>query len=239
LELSFTFFLSSNRYESTASDSSRGAVLRAPGAVTPHRKKGTDTMIAKKDYSNPRPFHVVVEELCLNHPWNLNAHYEGCYACYQAYGPHLCAAVHLAFDAIEGAVYDAELQASASGVTTGTEWKVDPRALVAVPYFFLLALAECWRIYKTDGGSLGHVFALEGGQGKPPMTQVMDQLRDARAIARWIGDRITRLRADGVKGPVTSAMQAAVEKFNLSEVTILRYWNKFRRLEIDRLKKGS
>ena len=50
---------------------------------------------------------------------------------------------------------------------------------------------------------------------------------DERAIARWIGSRVQEARAAGKKIKIEDVIQDAAEKFDKSDVTIRRAWQRF------------
>ena len=90
---------------------------------------------------------------------------------------------------------------------------------------------DSWEKYKSEGGPLGQAFGLEGGQGKPPISDKLMQMLDERAIARWIWSRIQQTRAAGEKMRIEDVVQEAAEKFGKSDVTIRRAWQRFGQLE--------
>jgi hypothetical protein len=54
---------------------------------------------------------------------------------------------------------------------------------------------------------------------------------DERAIARWIWSRVQHARAAGEKIRIEDVVQEAAEKFEKSDVTIRRAWQRFASLE--------
>jgi hypothetical protein len=89
-----------------------------------------------------------------------------------------------------------------------------------------------WERYKTEGGPLGLAFGLEGGgQGKSPTIDKLAQMLDERAIARWIGSQLEEARVAHKKVRIEDVVQEAAEKFDKSDVTIRRAWQRFGRRE--------
>jgi len=96
---------------------------------------------------------------------------------------------------------------------------------------WIRALAAAWSRYKSNGGPLGQAFGLEGGKGKAPTIDRLAQILDERAIARWIWSRVQDARAADEKIRIEDVVQEAAEKFDKSDVTIRRAWQRFGQLE--------
>src|SRR5262249_769766 len=76
-------------------------------------------------------------------------------------------------------------------------WIIDPKTKLPVPWMWTRALGTAWERYHTDDGTLGQAFGLEGGQGKPPISDKLTQMLNERAIARWIFSRIQEAKTAG------------------------------------------
>ncbi len=177
-----------------------------------------------------RPSQVVRDELeTVREPWDLEKHLKGCLTGYQAatsYGT----AVYFALEAISGIARDVEVRAETGKLDPGkidTDWTIPPTTNLPVQWLWIRALAEAWGRYMIDGGPLGHAFGLEGGQGKPGIDAKLAQMLDERAIARWIWNRKQEARAAGEKLRIIDVIHEAAEKFNKSDVTIRRAWERF------------
>jgi hypothetical protein len=97
---------------------------------------------------------------------------------------------------------------------------------------WIRALGTAWDRYKTEREPLGVAFGLEGGgQGKSPTINKLAQMLDERAIARWIGSQLAAAREAKRKIRIEDLVQQAAEKFQKSDVTIRRAWQRFRREE--------
>ena len=168
--------------------------------------------------------------------WDLEQHLNGCLAGYQA-DPSYGAAVYFALEALWGIANDVEVRAKSGRLDQGQldpEWIVDPKTRLPVPWIWIRALGAAWERYQADGGTLGQAFGLEGGQGKPPMTDKLAQMLDQRAIARWIFSRVQETKTAGKKIRIEDVVQEAAEKFGKSDVTIRRAWPRFGRRERQR-----
>jgi hypothetical protein len=170
--------------------------------------------------------------------WDLQEHLDGCLAAYQAastYG----SAVHFALEAISGIAHDKEIRARDTNFDQkqrDPNWIINPRFEVGVPWIWIKTVAAAWSKYKHEGGPLGRAFGLEGGQGKSPVIDNLEQMRDQRAIARWIAVQSEAFRSQGNRNPIEQAIQSATEKFGKSAVTIRRIWSRFGRAERRRLR---
>jgi hypothetical protein len=68
------------------------------------------------------------------------------------------------------------------------DWTISPNVKLPVPWIWIRVLGAAWDRYKSERGTLGVAFGLEGGgQGKSPTIDKFAQMLDERAIARWIG----------------------------------------------------
>src|SRR6478672_4650889 len=85
------------------------------------------------------------------------------------------------------------------------DWIVSPRTNLEVPWIWIRSLATAWEKYKSEGGPLGQAFGLEGGQGKPPISDKLMQMLDERLDlvthpgdpSGWREDAHRRCRAGG------------------------------------------
>ena len=197
-------------------------------------------MTTTDDKPSQCPFEIVMKELCPEFTWDLNTHLEACLSAYQARGPHLGTAMYFAFIALCGIVHDAELRAKAASGSgeVDSEWTLPPRATVQVPWIWVVALVGGWNKYEKVGGPMGHAFGMEGGMGKPPMIESMRQWLNDRAIARWVAERSTTLRAANASAPIGDAILQAAEKFGESDDTTKKKWLHNRLLEENRLKRA-
>ena len=162
-------------------------------------------------------------------PWNLDEHLNGCLVGYQT-APSYGTAVFFALEALWGIARDIGVRAEAGKLDPkqlDKDWIVSPRTNLEVPWIWIRSLATAWEKYKSEGGPLGQAFGLEGGQGKPPISDKLMQMLDERAIARWIWSRIQETRAAGEKMRIEDVVQEAAEKFGKSDVTIRRAWQRF------------
>ena len=173
-------------------------------------------------------------------PWDLDEHLNGCLAGYQT-APSFATAVFFALEALWGIARDVGVRAKAGKFDPDQldkDWIVSPRTNLAVPWIWIRSLATAWEKYKTEGGQLGHAFGLEGGgQGKPPTIDKLMQMLDERAIARWIGLQLEEARAARKKIRIEDVVQEAAEKFDKSDVTIRRAWQRFSPRERQRTRK--
>ena len=116
-------------------------------------------------------------------------------------------------------------------------WIIAPTTPLAVPWIWICALGTAWERYQTEGGTLGQAFGLEGGQGKPPISDKLAQMLDERAIARWVFSRVQEARAVEKRFRIEGVIQQAATKFGKSDVTIRRAWARFGRRERQRQSK--
>jgi hypothetical protein len=157
----------------------------------------------------------------------------GCLAGYQAatsYG----SAVYFALEAIWGIARDIEIQSESGQLDPSQidpDWIISPLANRPVPWLWIRSLAQAWGQYKRDGGPLGRAFGLEGGQGKSPVDAKLAQMLDDRAIARWIFVRWQKGRLEGKPLRLEDLIQEAAEKFDKSDSTTRRAWQRFGRAE--------
>jgi hypothetical protein len=164
-------------------------------------------------------------------PWDLQKHLKGCLLGYQenrTYG----AAVHFALEALWGIACDVGTRAKKGSIDPtqlDDEWTIRPLETLPVPWIWIRALATAWEKYKSEGVPLGRAFGLEGGQGKPPTRDTLDQRLDESAIASWIRQRVLDARASNKKLRIEDAIQEAADKFEKSDVTIRRAWRRFGR----------
>jgi len=171
--------------------------------------------------------------------WDLKKHLAGCLAGFQtdsSYG----AAVFFALEALSGIARDVAIRADAGKLNPDQRdpgWIISPKECVPVPWIWIRALSTAWERYKTEREPLGRAFGLEGGQGRSPTIEKLEQLLDERAIARWIGSQLERARAAHKKVRIEDLVQEAAEKFAKSDVTIRRAWARFARRERQRTKK--
>jgi hypothetical protein len=173
--------------------------------------------------------------------WDLEQHLNGCLAGYQT-DPSYGAAVYFALEALWGIARDTRVRAETGKLSPDeldTEWIIDPKTSLSVPWMWILALGSAWERYKTEDSTLGHAFGLEGGQGKPPIRDKLAQMLDERSIARWISSRVDNARAAGEKVRIEDLVQEAAEKFRKSDVTIRRAWERFGQRERMRSAKSS
>jgi hypothetical protein len=183
----------------------------------------------------PRLSDVVMEELVGEQtPWDLDKHLSGCLGGYQtdhSYG----AAIYFALEALWGIAHDVAVRANAGTLDSGqldADWIISPNTNLPVPWIWIRALSAAWERYKTEGGPLGLAFGLEGGgQGKSPTIDKLAQTLDQRAIARWIGSQLEAARMAKKKIRIEDLVQDAAERFDKSDVTIRRAWQRFSRRE--------
>jgi hypothetical protein len=191
----------------------------------------------RKSSRRPRPFEIVMDELPIEQDsWDLDKHLNGCLAGYQT-DPSYGAAVYFGLEALWGIARDVAVRANTGRLDpdqADAEWIIDPKTTVPVPWIWIRALGAAWERYKTEGGTLGHAFGLEGGQGKPPIDDKLTQMLDERAIARWTFSRVQDATAAGKKIRIEDAIQEAAVKFGKSDVTIRRAWVRFGRCERQR-----
>jgi hypothetical protein len=189
-----------------------------------------EQQMARKSSRGPRPSEIVMHELALEQgSGGLREHLNGCLTAYQI-EPSYGAAVYFALEAIWGIAQEARERAKAGTLNPDqmdAEWILRPMTSVPVPWMWIFSLGVAWERYKTEGGTLGQVFGLEGGQGKSPIGEKLAQMLDERAIARWIWWRVEQARAAGQKIRIEDVVQDAAEKFDKSDVTIRRAWTRF------------
>jgi len=188
----------------------------------------------------PRGLHklrvsdIVIDELAGNQPWDLDKHLSGCLAGYQT-DPSYGAAVFFALEALSGITRDVAVRADAGAFDPNqldADWIISPNTKLPVPWIWIRALGAAWDRYTTERGPLGVAFGLEGGgQGKSPTINKLAQMLDERAIARWIGSQLAAAREAKRKIRIEDLVQQAAEKFQKSDVTIRRAWQRFRREE--------
>jgi hypothetical protein len=188
----------------------------------------------------PRGLHklrvsdIVIDELAGNQPWDLDKHLSGCLAGYQT-DPSYGAAVFFALEALSGITRDVAVRADAGAFDPNqldADWIISPNTKLPVPWIWIRALGAAWDRYTTERGPLGVAFGLEGGgQGKSPTIDKLAQMLDERAIARWIGSELVAARAAKKKIRIEDLVQDAAIKFEKSDVTIRRAWQRFRHRE--------
>jgi hypothetical protein len=194
----------------------------------------------RKSPREQRPSEIVMHEFAGERiPWDLDEHLNGCLAGYQT-APSYGAAVYFALEALWGIARDVRIRAEAGTLDPAKldrDWIIAPRTDLAVPWIWIHSVATAWEKYKTEGRPFGQAFGLEGGQGKLPIIASFMQMLDERAIARWIWTRVQNARATGDKIRIEDVVQDAAEKFDKSDVTIRRAWEKFGHLERQRRRK--
>jgi hypothetical protein len=191
----------------------------------------------RKSSRTSRPFEIVMDELTGEQDcWDLNKHLNGCLAGYQT-DPSYGAAVYFGLEALWGIANDVRVRANTGRLDPNqldAEWTIDPKTSVPVPWIWIRALGAAWERYMTEGGTVGHAFGLEGGQGKQPIDDKLTQMLNERAIARWIFSRVQDARAAGEKIRIEDVVQEAAGTFGKSDVTIRRAWARFGRRERQR-----
>jgi hypothetical protein len=190
----------------------------------------------RKSPRGPRPFETVMDELATaQDSWDLEQHLNGCLAGYQA-DPSYGTAVYFALEALWGIANDigVHAQSGVGQVELDPEWIIDPKTRLPVPWMWIRALGKAWERYQADGSTLGQAFGLEGGQGKPPISDKLAQMLNERAIARWISTRVQQARSAGEKIRIEDVVQEAAVKFGKSDVTVRRAWARFGRRERQR-----
>src|SRR5262245_34374236 len=196
--------------------------------------------MARKSSRGSRPSEIVMGELAAEQGSSgLQVHLKGCLAGCQP-GTSYGAAVYFALEAIWGIAQEGRERAMAGTLNPDQmhpEWILHPKTMVPVPWIWILALGSAWERYKTEGGTLGQAFGLEGGQGKWPTGEKLAQMLDERAIARWISSRVQHVRKAGDKVRIEDVVHEAAEKFGKSDVTIRRAWSRFGRRERQRRSK--
>jgi hypothetical protein len=185
----------------------------------------------RKSSRAPRPFQVVMEELAGEQDfWNLQDHLNGCLAGYQNQ-PSYSAAVFFALEALWGIAHDVGIHAKSGKIDPDqldADWIISPKTSLPVPWIWIRSLATAWERYKTDGVAVSSAFGLEGvGQGKSPIINQLMQTLNEIAIARWISSRVQEARAAGKKIRIEDVVQEAVVKFDKSDVTIRRFWQRY------------
>jgi hypothetical protein len=190
--------------------------------------------MSQKSSRVPRPTEIVMEEFAEERvPWSLDEHLNGCLVGYQT-APSYGAAIFFALEALWGIARDVGIRASAGTIDPAQldkDWILAPKTDLDVPWIWIRSLATAWETYKTERTPFGQAFGLEGGQGKNPTINTLELMLDQRAIARWIWWRVQQARATDEKFRIEDAVQEAAEKFNKSEGTIRRAWQRFGDLE--------
>jgi hypothetical protein len=159
--------------------------------------------------------------------FDLGKHLQGCLNGYQSADPSLGHCTHFALEAIWGIALAVRTDLEQGTIpTSDPEWGIAPTQPVEVPWIWVAALAEGWEGYKEGAQSLGKAFGLEGGQGKRPTINSLNDRLSQRAVAAWIWEKAKSLRKDKAKAPVEEALQMAVDKFPLSIDSIRRIWKK-------------
>ena len=188
----------------------------------------------RKTARSARPWEVVINELGGDQiPWDLNKHLNGCLAGYQA-DQSFSNAVYFALEALWGIAQDVELRAESEKFNPDqldADWTIGPTTSVPVPWIWIAALAAAWSRYERDGEPLAQAFGLEGGRGKSPIKNKLAQRLNKRAIARWIWSELLNALAMGKKKRIEDVVQDAAVKFDKSDVTIRRAWQRFGRFE--------
>ena len=143
--------------------------------------------------------------------------------------------MYFALEALAGIAHDIDVRAKNGTLDPDQrdgDWTSSPQATLPVPWIWIKSLATAWERYKSDGGPLGTAFGLEGGgQGKSPTIDKLTKMLNERAIARWIWSRVQEARDVGKKIKIEDVMQDAAERFDKSDVTIRRAWQRFGKLE--------
>jgi hypothetical protein len=182
----------------------------------------------------PRLSDVIMDELAGGQGWDLDKHLNGCLAGYQT-APSYGAAVFFALETLSGIARDVAVRADAGAFDPNqldADWIVSPDIKVPVPWIWIRAPGTAWNRYQTERGPLGVAFGLEGGsQGKSPTIDRLAQMLDERAIARWIGSKLATARKAKKKIRIEDLVQDAAIKFDKSDVTIRRAWQRFSRRE--------
>lgn len=188
----------------------------------------------RKSSRELRPSEIVMHEFIGKQiPLDLNDHLNGCLAGYQT-APSYGAAVFFALEALWGIACDVTIRAKAGKLDPNQldkDWIVSPKTKLEVPWIWIQSLATAWEKYKIEGEPLGQAFGLEGGQGRRPIIAKLMQMLDERAIARWIWSRVQEARAADKKIRIEDVIQEAAEKFDMSDRTIRRAWQRFGPLE--------
>jgi hypothetical protein len=179
----------------------------------------------------PRLSDVIMDELVGDHaPWDLDKHLSGCLAGYQT-DPSYGAAVYFALEVLSGIARDVAIRADSGAFGPNqldADWIISPNIKLPVPWIWIRALSAAWDRYKTERGPLGVAFGLEGGgQGKSPTIDKLAQMLDERAIARWIGSELAAAQEAKKKIRIEDLVQDAAMKFDKSDVTIRRAWQRF------------
>ena len=190
-----------------------------------------DIRMARKSSREPQPFEIAMNDLAGERElWNLQKHLDGCLVGYQ-HDSTYAAAVYFALEALWGITHDVGVRAKSGKLDQNqldADWIVSPQTTLPVPWIWIRSLATAWERYKTDGGPLGSAFGLEGGgQGKSPTITKLTKMLNERAIARWIGSRVQEARAAGKEMKIEDVIQDAAERFDKSDVTIRRAWQRF------------
>lgn len=196
----------------------------------------------RRSSQKPRPFEIVMDEsLGETTPWDLDAHLDGCLVGYQTASSY-DTAVYFALEALWGIARDVGIRAKAGKFDSDRldeSWIVSPTTTFEVPWIWIRSLATAWERYKTERLPLAQAFGLEGGKGRSPIIDKLEQMLDERAIAHWIWSRIEAARAAGAKIRIEDAVWEAAEKFGKSDETIRRAWKRFGKRERLRCSGGS
>ncbi|MGC1178005.1 MAG: hypothetical protein ACLQF1_22195 [Methyloceanibacter sp.] len=189
----------------------------------------------RRSSRKPHPFELVMDELAGEQAiGNLQEHLNGCLAGYQRDSTY-AAAVYFALEALWGIAHDVGVRAKSGKLDPDqldADWIISPKTSLPVPWIWIRSLATAWERYKTDGAPLGRAFGLEGGgQGRSPTINKLTKMLNERAIARWIWSRVQEARAAGEEIRIEDVMQDAAERFDKSDVTIRRAWQRFGQLE--------
>jgi len=189
--------------------------------------------MTRKTVRSARPSEVLIDELGGDQNlWDLDKHLTGCLTGYQA-DPKFGTLVYFALEALWGIKREFEMRAKAGKFDLeqlDEVWIIAPTTSVPVPWIWIVALATAWSRYEHDGEPLGEAFGLEGGQGKPPIKNKQAQQLDERAIVHWMRTKLQDARAEDPKARIEDIVQGAAEKFNKSDGTIRRYWQRFAHL---------
>lgn len=144
--------------------------------------------MARKSSRAARPSEIAMDELTGERiPWNLDEHLNGCLVGYQT-APSYGTAVFFALEALWGIARDMGIRAEAGKLNPkqlDKDWIVSPRTNLEVPWISIRSLATAWEKYNSEGGPLGQAFGLEGGQGKPPISDRLMQMLDERARPKY------------------------------------------------------
>ncbi len=199
-------------------------------------------MNAKLENRRPRrsPAEIVLEELGIeDSAAALDQHLAGCLGMYQVAGsgryqelPRYGTAVYFALEAIWGiSRYNRNLAESGKipEADFDPDWGIKPTQLINVPWIWVCVLAEAWDRYDRQGLPLGRAFGLVGSSGKRPIRKVLDRVREERAIAVWIANKLGNAKAAGRKMKLEDAIGLAANEFPKSDDSIHRIWKRYGR----------